>query len=628
MSDPRPVFQTSRHAQAGLPRGRPLGSILMENGTIAPSQAALAVGEARHSGATLPRVLLAEALATPDEVLEAQALHYGALRLDRETAPPDPALATLMPPELCLRHAALPWMRMGDTLVIATAQPERFDAVIAALPEGCGRVAMALALESDIHDQIAARHGAELARAAETRVCAAESCRDMDRLTPGRAVLAVGIALAAVMTLFLQPALFFAGAACLAVATLLCAQVLKVAALVAGQRRPAPRDPPAEPPPVISLLVPLFREADIAGALMSRLARLDYPRARLDVLLILEARDDQTRAALAGARLPPWARVIEVPEGRVTTKPRALNYALRFARGRIVGVYDAEDSPAPDQLRRVAARFVRAPPTVACLQGVLDFYNPAANWLSRCFTIEYATWFRLILPGLARLGFVVPLGGTTVFFRREVLEELGGWDAHNVTEDADLGLRLARYGYRTELVPMVTREEANNRAWPWVRQRSRWLKGYMITWMVHMRRPRLLLRQLGPWKFLGVQLVYLAGVLQFLLAPVLWSFWLVLAGLPHPVEALASPAQVKTLALAFLGAEAISLIVAIAAVARSPHTGLLPFVPTLVLYFPLATLAAYKALFEVLTRPFFWDKTAHGCSAPDHADADLPADEA
>ncbi|WP_223870700.1 glycosyltransferase family 2 protein [Salipiger aestuarii] len=378
--------------------------------------------------------------------------------------------------------------------------------------------------------------------------------------------------------------------------------------------------------PPVSVLVPLFREERIASSLIERLGRLDYPRAQLDVILILEAQDTMTRAALAQVDLPPWMRVIEVPDGTVTTKPRAMNYALRFARGDIIGIYDAEDSPAPDQLKRVAEHFSRVPAKIACLQGILDFYNPKANWLSRCFAIEYASWFRVVLPGLARLGFAIPLGGTTVFLRREALEEVGGWDAHNVTEDADLGVRLARHGYVTELIPVVTREEANNRAWPWVRQRSRWLKGYMITWRVHTRAPRRLLRDLGAWRFFGVQAIFLSAFTQFLLAPVLWSYWLVLAGWRPPLLEGAHPGLMGTMIVLFLATEAISVLVGVTAVSRSPHRGLMPWVPTLFLYFPLGTLAVYKAAYELVTRPFYWDKTMHGHSAPDDDSADMPED--
>lgn len=612
-------------APTGSPgRGRPVAALLMEQGRLAPSAALRALGESRRSGTDITRVLLAEDTVSPADLRDAMARHCGVLALDRASCPPDPALADLLPPETCLRLAALPWMRAGATLVIATAQPQGFAAVLQALAPDCGPVAMALALESDIHAEIALRHGDTMARAAEAQVPAELSCRDISGATPRQLALAGGLALTCLALLVVWPVAFFGAALALALLSLLLAQITKGAALLAGWRRSAPAAPASGPLPEVSLLVPLFREEHIADTLVRRLSRLDYPRALLEVLLVLEAGDDLTRRTLARTPLPPWIRTVTVPEGPVTTKPRALNYALRFARGQIIGIYDAEDSPSPDQIRRVAHHFERAPPQVACVQGILDFYNPRANWLARCFTIEYATWFRILLPGLARLGFPVPLGGTTVFFRREALDHVGGWDAHNVTEDADLGVRLARFGYVTDLLATPTREEANNRPWPWVRQRSRWLKGYMMTWAVHMRRPRQLWRDLGPWGFAGFQLIFVPGLLQALLAPVLWSFWLVLAGLPHPLASSLSAGQMRLLVGTFLTAEAVSLLCSLAAVARSPHGGLLPVVPTLFLYYPLGTLAAYKALWELLHRPFYWDKTMHGHSAPDHDGADLP----
>lgn len=304
-----------------------------------------------------------------------------------------------------------------------------------------------------------------------------------------------------------------------------------------------------------------------------------------------------------------------------------MNYALRFARGSYVGIYDAEDAPAPDQIERMVDHFHHAPETVGCVQGVLDFYNPRANWLSRCFAIEYASWFRVLLPGLARIGFAVPLGGTTVFFRRKALEVTGGWDAHNVTEDADLGIRLARYGFRTELFASVTREEANNRFWPWIKQRSRWLKGYGLTWWVHSRNPVQLYRDVGAKKFLGVQLLFLTTLVQFALAPVLWSFWLIVAGLPHPLDPYLDRDITVAFTAMFLSAEAIGIFVGLAAVARTPHARLFAWVPTLFAYFPLGTLAIYKAFWEMITNPFYWDKTQHGQSAPDTLEAELHLDD-
>jgi hypothetical protein len=219
-----------------------------------------------------------------------------------------------------------------------------------------------------------------------------------------------------------------------------------------------------------------------------------------------------------------------------------------------------------------------------------------------------------MLPGMARLGLAIPLGGTTLNFRRDVLESLGGWDAHNVTEDADLGFRLARHGYRTEMVGTVTEEEANCRAWPWIKQRSRWLKGYMTTYLVHMRHPGRLWAQLGPRKFWGFQAHFISALSQVLLAPVLWSFWLVLLGLPHPLDPVLPRGALLGLGSLFLTVEVITLAIYSASVARPKHRHLLPWVPTMHFYAPLAAIAAYKALFELLVKPFFWDKTAHGLS--------------
>ena len=188
-----------------------------------------------------------------------------------------------------------------------------------------------------------------------------------------------------------------------------------------------------------------------------------------------------------------------VPEGHGEDQAPRAELCADFCRGAIIGIYDAEDAPEPDQIRKVVRTFrnARRPRSPAC-RACSTSTTPAPTGSSRCFTIEYAGWFRLVLPGIARLGLVVPLGGTTLFFRRDVLERLGGWDAHNVTEDADLGIRLARHGYRTELIDTVTEEEANCRALPWIKQRSRWIKGYMMTWAVHMRDPGCCGAQLGP----------------------------------------------------------------------------------------------------------------------------------
>ena len=315
---------------------------------------------------------------------------------------------------------------------------------------------------------------------------------------------------------------------------------------------------------------------------------------------------------LAEIPLPKWLRVISVPSGTIRTKPRALNYALDHCRGTIIGVYDAEDAPAPNQLRQVAETFAAADDRLACLQGRLDYYNPHTNWLSRCFTIEYAAWWRLILPGIERLGLALPLGGTTLFFRRAALEDLGGWDAHNVTEDADLGIRIARRGYRTQLISSVTMEEANCRLLPWIKQRSRWIKGYMITWATHMRDPKTLLRDLGPRRFIGFQVMFAGSFLHALLAPLMWLLWLIPFGLVDQ-QLLDVPLWVLgLLTLTGIFSEAFTMGCNYKALLKTGHHILPRWLPMMLFYYIMASLAAYKALWEMLRKPFYWDKTSHG----------------
>ncbi len=521
--------------------------------------------------------------------------------------------------ESALRNHVLPLESAGAVTPIACASLQDFRRLEPHLRSMLGPVACRAKPRAVIEDEILRLRAARLARRAEVRTPIGESCRTWSGRRTALVCLAA-VTLIAALAYWIPDALI-SGLTAWAILTLLALTALRTIAAVTSLRHARrvvtwtsqrPDQIPAHELPRISILVPLFDELDIAGRLVRRLSALDYPRDKLDVCLILETGDLRTEAALRHAQLPDWIRIIHVPSGPVQTKPRAMNYALDFTDGEIVGIYDAEDRPARDQLRKVALGFRRAGPEVACLQGILDFYNAGESWLSRCFAIDYAVWFRLILPGLVRLGFVIPLGGTTVFFRRAALEELGRWDAHNVTEDADLGLRLARHGYRCEFVTSVTEEEATHRIWPWLKQRSRWIKGYAITWAVHMRDPLRLLGELGLKRFIGIQILFFGTLSHFLLAPFLWSFWLILFGLPHPVTEVFAREAVIAIGTLFFLSEITTLLIAGFAVATPKHSWLIKWVPIMHLYFPLAAVASSKGFAELITRPFFWDKTAHG----------------
>ncbi|UOA26543.1 glycosyltransferase family 2 protein [Pseudosulfitobacter sp. DSM 107133] len=619
MSDPR-LRLLKPEGVCDLRPTAPLGRQLVNNNLISRQDLLNALGLQRRVDAQLGDILVAEGVLRRTDLLSTLAKQHNVQMIDLRATPPRRNVASALPTAMCLRHHVVPWIWAGDTLLVATARPDLFHNLQRCMGTRGPAMMPVVADPAAILEQINRLFSAELAHKAITRVASIESCRNWGAGSNARALWLWSAGFALTACLLLAPTWTVTLACLWAVLTLVLTTAMKGAALImqliGGLHDHLTAPPPVPPPfrlPRVSVMVPLLHEKEIANALIKRMERLTYPKSLLEVVLVLEARDTVTRETIARTELPPWMSVIEVPDAQcLTTKPRALNYALDFCKGSIIGVWDAEDAPEPDQIEKVVLRFQQAPPDVACLQGILDYYNPRTNWMSRCFTIEYATWWRLVLPGIARLGLVIPLGGTTLFFRRDILEDLGGWDAHNVTEDADLGVRLARHGYRTELLPTVTHEEANCRPWRWVRQRSRWLKGFMITYFVHMRHPRQLLRELGWKRVMGLQVIFLATFTQFAAAPFLWSFWLIPLGLPHPVHLTLGPQVVWAMTVVFVISELLNLTLGLAAVSGRPHRHLLMWVPTMPFYFPLGALAAYKALHEMIAQPFFWDKTQHG----------------
>ncbi|MDD7970410.1 glycosyltransferase family 2 protein [Roseinatronobacter alkalisoli] len=594
-----------------------LGAILCDMGAITADGLVDALHAQTHHSAGLGDILIAQGQITEATLMQALSVQFGTPVIDHMTQNPDPALTDLLGAARCLALRCMPWRHAGAVTVVATTRPDQFDSHRPELEAVFGPVVPALISENAFHDTLLRLRRSRLKLWAESCVSDTESCRSMQF---GGLRVGTGLFLAALICLgVLAPQVMLIGLMLIASVFLALSATLKLAAAIASFRHT--RHPESsgdiadiglQRKPVVTILVPLYKEPETVPRLLIRLSRLTWPRNLLDILLIVEEGDHATRQALDKAAIPRWMRVVPVPDARLKTKPRALNYAMLFARGTLIGVYDAEDAPEPDQIHRVVACFQNGPANLACVQGVLDFYNPRSNWLARCFTIEYASWFRVILPGMQRLGLAVPLGGTTLFFRRDILERLGGWDAHNVTEDADLGIRLARRGYYTQLLDTVTYEEANCRAIPWVKQRSRWLKGYAVTWLVHMRDPRALWQQLGAWRFFGVQVLFLGTLVQFMLAPLLWSFWLVLAGVGHPFMTAFPDGVLGAFIGLFLMSEAVNLSIGILATNTRHHRHLRLWLPTLHGYFPLAVLAVYKALWELISAPFYWDKTSHG----------------
>jgi cellulose synthase/poly-beta-1,6-N-acetylglucosamine synthase-like glycosyltransferase len=385
---------------------------------------------------------------------------------------------------------------------------------------------------------------------------------------------------------------------------------------------PLPRPPGYAPPilrdeelPAYTVLVPLFKETEILGQLMTALLLIDYPKEKLDIKLILEEGDASMQRAVAEFDLPPHFDIVVVPKGKPQTKPRALSYALQFAKGALVTIYDAEDVPDLRQLRQAAEAFAVMPDQVVCLQAALSFYNPDDNWLTRQFAAEYAALFKVMLPALAKRRLPILLGGTSNHFRRQALEDLGGWDPFNVTEDADLGLRLARKGLRCEVFASSTLEEANMELGNWLKQRRRWLQGFLQSWLVHMREPLRLHRELGAFGFWTVQCLTLGVFCSALLHPFLLAFgiWNLtpgsIANLPNTFAAH-SLAGMSVIVL--VGGYAAAMIMAARGLALEGMKKRWSVVASLPLYWLLMSVAAWLAVWDFAVRPFYWHKTRHG----------------
>ena len=601
----------------------PIGALLVARGAISEQGLAAALAAQTDSAARLGEILAHRGWASAQAVTAAAAEQIGAATVAAADLTLDPALGDPRDLEVYLRRQMAPLSRNGDSTVFVAADYAAAQAGIAALADPPRRAEIALADPAAVARAITAAYGALLAARAASRAPLSLSARASATSVQRAAIAGLGVAaLIALATapLAAAPLLFFTLVALNAMNAVVRVAVLTRALRPLRDPQPqatAPGDAVSlaarRPPPKITLLIPLRHEPETLPLLIDALERLDWPRELLDVKLILEADDVETLTALEAAAPPPFCQVLIAPPGMPRTKPRALNFALDFAEGEIVGVYDAEDRPAPDQLRRVADILRAAPPEVACVQARLGYYNPRENWLTRCFAIEYAIWFDVLIAGFRDLRLPLPLGGTSVFFRRAALELIGAWDAHNVTEDADLGMRLARAGFRCEVSASTTEEEASSRLGVWLRQRSRWIKGFMITWLVHMRQPVTLARQLGLRGFCAFQALFLGAAVAYLGLPAFWLVWgLALAGMgPFWLAELPTVAWVALIAAQMAGWAAM-IVAAVIATARRGERWLWPWIPTLLFYWPLGAVAAWLALAEMVAAPSLWRKTRHG----------------
>ncbi len=600
--------QRQPHAMpdAATPR---LGDLLCATGRVAPGAIEAALARQALTGCRLGDILAALGQVDERTLIGALSRQLAIPVLDPRATP---ALTELAKPELAgfyCQFLLMPWSIVNRQTVYATVDPQAAGRILADATSG--ESAPVLIAKRDLMDALDARFGSLFVAAASEALASSEPAysartgltREQKALIGGGLVaLALGLAVAPIQTFDLI-GVAAAGGFCAALS-------LRLAVAAIGLRAPAvpaTADLRERALPVYTVLVPLYREDRAIGGLIAALRALDYPPARLDIKLIVEADDPETRAAIAAAAPPSIFEVVTVPSAGPRTKPKACNYALHFARGQYVVIYDAEDRPEPGQLREALATFARGGPALGCAQARLHYYNARENWLTAQSALEYLFWFNLLLPGLRWLDLPIPLGGTSNHFPIAMLRRLCAWDPHNVTEDADLGLRLAREGYRTEILQSVTFEEAIVGFRAWLRQRTRWLKGYLQTYAVHMREPGQLCARLGLRGFLGFQLMIGGTIAAALLHP-LWIVgllnWAWRGGRLGPVAVVCC----ALLAVGNLAAIGAGIFVAM----QRRRAGLLAAALTIPAYWLLQSIAGYRALWYVARAPFHWEKTTHG----------------
>jgi len=627
---------------------RRLGEIALDADVISREQldAALA-GQGREGGRIGRHLILSGAVSRMD-LYRCLADQYGLPFVNLLTEPPDPTLFSEVDPRDCIELSWVPWRFEDDVLIVATAEPPSSQAVHEAMElYQVAAVDFVITTDWDVTQAIARACRARLSyqiadELADTRphISAAGGIRRWQWLL---CVIFVVVLLGAYILLPVNGGLILTMVG--ANTIFMSAVVFKTLAAIRWPFRSARMEhwdvqvaderirrnlPPffwhesisEDEMPIYTILIPAFHEQDVIGKILGNLEELDYPKSKLEVFVLLEESDEATLTAARAANPPEYVRILVVPSGAPQTKPRACNYGLEFARGEFIVIYDAEDRPDPDQLQ-VALRLFRrsefertyvdpSQQPLICIQAALSYFNADYNVLTRMFATEYSMWFDAMLPGLDGSGIPLPLGGTSNHFHTKALRQIGGWDPYNVTEDADLGLRAAADGYRVKTMRSTTWEEACSQVRPWIRQRTRWIKGYLVTSAVNARHPIELARKTGMRGVIGMLGLILGTPLAFLSYPIALLFTLVtyvgvrVIGFELPEGVL----LFGSLTMIFGNL----MIIAVSAVTAWARYGwrVAMFSIFAPIYWILHAFAAWRAVFQLVTNNQKWEKTPHG----------------
>jgi len=637
---------------------RRLGQLLLDTGQISEKALTLALDEQERSGGRLGEILLAHNVVDAPTLTSTLAHQLGlpVLEAGEKPKPLLPARQARTWRAVALSNDS--WEASGGQVALPVAFSDPSEEAVKAVRDWLRRpIQPKLTDEETLNRLLGEAYGEADVNEATTslRERKPHFSAYRNKLSLAQFLIAGGLVIALAIGFALHALLPVIASVAIASTFYLAYMVFRFYTAWVGWKGESTLSPPMEDLqnmderdlPIYTILLPVYGEKpSTLRELFRSLSKLDYPKQKLDGLLLVEADDRQTQDAIAAidqpaplkpVNTPPqashstledrsfggdsqkvakpgWLKVLLVPPGEPRTKPKAMIYSLFYARGEQLAVYDAEDQPDPYQLKKAVWGFQRVDDgSVACLQAKLNYYNPRQNLLTRWFTLEYGAWFDMFLPGLHQTKAPIPLGGTSNHFRTDVLKETLSWDPYNVTEDADLGLRFARAGKRTMTLESTTYEEANSRVKNWIRQRSRWIKGYMQTFLVHTRHPLALYREIGL-KGILFFLATVGGLIFTVLAsPVFWAV-LILWILAEPgwVPSLfPGPIYYMALVSFFFGNFFFILLGLIGAMGRgyddlTPHALLIPF------YWILMSVAGYIALFELIVRPYYWQKTEHG----------------
>ncbi|MCX7374249.1 MAG: glycosyltransferase [Alphaproteobacteria bacterium] len=599
---------------------------LMLRGRIDASALAKARDNATNWNTTIGEVLVAEGTISPRDWALATAASTGLPLADLIAEAPDAALLDAADRDAYLSLGVLPWKRAANgALLLAALRPAAPDVLAWAMRRyPHERLGWAVTAKFDVlwalqkrFDVLADQEAREALHIATPELSAKQV------ITTPQAVVGWAIGMLLLLALFLAPTTTLITLSAAITLFYLLSFGFRFLLTWKGAHHSVDvsvtdEEVAALKPedlPVYTVLVPMYREAEVLPILVHSMRRMDYPLAKLDVKLVLEQDDNETIEAAKALKAEGVFEIIRVPTSYPKTKPKACNYALRFARGEYIVVFDAEDIPEPDQLKKAVAMFKRSPQSVGCIQARLNYFNRRENFLTRMFTLEYSNWFDYLLPGLHALKIPIPLGGTSNHFRTAVLKQLGAWDPYNVTEDADLGVRMTQQGYQVAVMNSTTFEEANGVWRSWINQRSRWIKGYMQTWLVHMRHPIKLFRNLGGAGFWGFHFFIGFPVLTALLNPVLWLTTAIGLIFGQSIVSPYFPEPIIWFALFNLVVgNAMYVYMTMVAAAKRGWFSLMPWALLAPIYWVMHSVAAYKALYQLIVKPHFWEKTQHGTS--------------